>query len=299
MLKDVDETSIYRPGNEAKGNSDMKITYFGKSDKGKLRKANEDFFACQKLSNSEYLFVVADGMGGHQAGDVASRLGTTTFVRRFRELREVKTEMTQALKLSITEANNAILQKASDDLKKRGMGTTFSAVAVTNMKAYFVHVGDSRIYIIRNNQILRLTTDHTFVEKMVEEGRLTEDEARDHPQKNILYMSLGARQSFSPEISESFDLKEGDIFILCSDGLNNMVPDDYIKDYVMEHPPKKAVEKLIKLANDNGGIDNITLLVARIEDRRSSEKTEPIKIVKKRSKIASFFLNLYRRKNEC
>jgi protein phosphatase len=269
----------------------MKITYYGKSDKGKLRRTNEDFFTCQKVNNNEYLFVVADGMGGHQAGDVASKMGTLTFLRRYRELREVKTPMPDVLKESITKANEAILKKATSDLKKRGMGTTFSAVAAVNMKAYIVHVGDSRIYLIRDNEISRLTTDHTFVEKMVEEGRLTEDEARDHPQKNILYMSLGARQSFSPEVSNSYDLHKGDILILCSDGLNNMVTEEQIKKHALSYPPRKAVDKLVKMANDNGGIDNITLVMVVVGDckSKSSEKTEPIKILKKRGKIASFF----------
>ncbi|MDQ1353717.1 MAG: family protein phosphatase [Acidobacteriota bacterium] len=273
----------------------MKLIYAGKSDKGKLRKANEDFFACQKINSDEYLFVVADGMGGHQAGDVASKLGTETFVHRYYELREANTPIPEALKESISRANEEILEKATADLKKRGMGTTFSAVVLTDMKAHIVHVGDSRIYITRDNEIVRLTTDHTFVEKMVEEGRLTEEEARDHPQKNILYMSLGARQSFAPELSESFNLKKGDILVLCSDGLNNMVTDDQIKEFVTSHPPQKAVEKLIKLANENGGLDNITLLVILVDGYKikSSEKTEPIKIVKQRGKIASFFAKLF------
>lgn len=273
----------------------MKLNYAGKSDKGKLRKANEDFFACQQISDDEYLFVVADGMGGHQAGDVASKLGTVTFVHRYNELREANTPIPEALRESISRANEEILEKATADLKKRGMGTTFSAVVLTDMKAHIVHVGDSRIYITRDNEIVRLTTDHTFVEKMVEEGRLTEEEARDHPQKNILYMSLGARQSFVPELSESFNLKKGDILVLCSDGLNNMVTDAQIKEFVTNHPPQKAVEKLVKLANENGGIDNITLLVILVDGykHKSSEKTEPIKIVKQRGKIASFFSRLF------
>jgi len=276
----------------------MKLIYAGKSDKGKLRKANEDFFACQKIEKidgDEYLFVVADGMGGHQAGDVASKLGTVTFVHRYGELREANTPIPEALRESISRANEEILEKATADLKKRGMGTTFSAVVLTDMKAHIVHVGDSRIYITRDNEIVRLTTDHTFVEKMVEEGRLTQEEARDHPQKNILYMSLGARQSFVPEVSESFNLKKGDILVLCSDGLNNMVTDAQIKEYVTNHPPQKAVEKLIKLANENGGIDNITLLVILVDGYKpkSSEKTEPIKIVKQRGKIPSFFSKLF------
>ncbi|MCX6584657.1 MAG: Stp1/IreP family PP2C-type Ser/Thr phosphatase [Candidatus Aminicenantes bacterium] len=273
----------------------MKLIYAGKSDKGKLRKANEDFFACQKINDEEYLFVVADGMGGHQAGDVASKLGTETFVHRYNELRETNTPIPEALKESISRANEEILEKATADLKKRGMGTTFSAVVLADMKAHIVHVGDSRIYITRDDEIVRLTTDHTFVEKMVEEGRLTQEEARDHPQKNILYMSLGARQSFVPEVSESFNLKKGDILALCSDGLNNMVTDAQIKEYITNHPPQKAVEKLIKLANENGGIDNITLLVILVDGYKpkSSEKTEPIKIVKQRGKIASFFSKLF------
>jgi protein phosphatase len=273
----------------------MKLIYAGKSDKGRLRKANEDFFVCQKISDDEYLFVVADGMGGHQAGDVASKLGTETFVHRYVELREKSTPIPEALKESISRANEEILEKATEDLKKRGMGTTFSAVVLADMKAHIVHVGDSRIYITRDNELVRLTTDHTFVEKMVEEGRLTQEEARDHPQKNILYMSLGTRQSFAPEVSESFNLKKGDILVLCSDGLNNMATDAQIKEYVTNHPPQKAVEKLIKLANENGGIDNITLVVILVDGYKpkSSEKTEPIKIVKQRGKIASFFSKLF------
>ena len=272
----------------------MKLTFYGKSDRGKLRQANEDYFACEKISSNEYIFIVADGMGGHQAGDVASKLGTLNFVHHYKELREKEIPMLDSLKESIVKANDSILQKALADLKKRGMGTTFSAIAVADMKGYIVHVGDSRIYIVRNNEILRLTTDHTFVEKMVEEGRLTDEEAREHPQKNILYMSLGARQSFSPEISERFDLNEDDRFILCSDGLNNMVPDNVIKEYVTAHSPQKAVEQLIIKANDNGGLDNITLVVVHVDESKNSDDTEPIKIVKKKGKIASFFTK-YRR----
>lgn len=273
----------------------MKLIYAGKSDKGKLRRANEDFFACEKINNEEYLFVVADGMGGHQAGDVASKLGTLTFVRHYIELREKKMPIQEALRDSIARANDEILEKATEDLQKRGMGTTFSAAVLADMTAHIVHVGDSRIYIARGNDIVRVTTDHTFVEKMVEEGRLTEEEARDHPQKNILYMSLGARQSFAPEISESFNLKDKDTLVLCSDGLNNMVTDAEIKEYIADYPPKKAVEKLIKLANENGGIDNITLLVIRVDDQgiKRSEKTEPIKIIAKKRTFRSFFSILF------
>ncbi len=266
----------------------MKIRFFGNTDKGRLRKGNEDFFAHDKLAENDYLFVVADGMGGHQAGQVASKVGTLTFVQQYAQLR-AQESIPDALNKSMYEANAAILAKATSDLDKRGMGTTFSALAIKDMQGCIAHVGDSRVYLVRNNAISRLTTDHTFVEKMVEEGKLSDEEAREHPQRNILYMSLGARQSFDPEFTEMFKVNEGDIYVLCSDGLNNMVKDEDIKEYAMSYPPKDAVDKLIALANQNGGTDNITVQVVQLEDSLSTTKTEPIKIIKKRSKLASFF----------
>ena len=271
----------------------MKINYFGKSDKGLIRSANEDYLAGEKIGSDEYLFVVADGMGGHRAGDVASKLGTSTFVSQYKHLRKKKNPVIESVNLSLERANSAILEKAAADPRKRGMGTTFSAVVISDMKAYIAHVGDSRIYLIRNDILLRLTTDHTFVGKMVEEGRITEDEARDHPQKNILYMSLGARQTFEPELNKNFDVQEGDIFIMCSDGLNNMVPDDVIKEYVLSYDFKESVEELIKLANENGGTDNITLQVIHVDKNKKPEKTEPIAIVGGQNKIFAFIKKLF------
>lgn len=279
----------------------MRIDYFGKSDKGKVRRANEDFFAVEKIKEDEYLFVVADGMGGHRAGDVASKLGTQNFVRHYKKLRRKKYSIMDAMNQALEKANNMILAKSSSDPRKRGMGTTFSAVVISSMNAYIVHVGDSRIYLIRDDEIIQLTTDHTFVGKMVEEGRITEDEARDHPQKNILYMSLGARKSFEPEIKKHLEIHESDIFIICSDGLNNMVSDSTIKEYVLSYDTCEAVEELIKLANDNGGTDNITLLVTHVEKNKEPEKTEPIPVVKEKINIISFLKNILkknRRKNE-
>jgi PPM family protein phosphatase len=273
----------------------MKIDFCGKSDKGMVRKSNEDYLAYERIRDDEYLFVVADGMGGHRAGDVASRLGTQHFVRQYRKLRKKKNTIMDSMNRSLEKANDVILARASSDPRKRGMGTTFSAVAISNFNAHIVHVGDSRIYLIRDDEMTQLTTDHTFVGKMVEEGRITEDEARDHPQKNILYMSLGARKAFEPEVKTQIELREGDIFIMCSDGLNNMVSDGTIKEYVLSYSVKDAVEQLIKLANDNGGTDNITLQVINIEKNRKPEKTEPIPIVQNEGLISSFFKKLFKR----
>jgi len=272
----------------------MRIDYFGSSDRGRVRKTNEDFFASERIKENEYLFVVADGMGGHRAGDVASRLGTQHFVRQYKKLRNKKNPIMDSMNQALEKANNLILAKAATDPRKRGMGTTFSAVVISGMNAYIVHVGDSRIYLIRGDEIIKLTTDHTFVGKMLEEGRITEDEARDHPQKNILYMSLGARKTFEPEIKKQLDIEESDIFMMCSDGLNNMVSDNTIKEYLLSFNTHEAVEELIKLANDNGGTDNITIQVIHVEKTREPAKTEPIPIVKEKFKIASFIKKLFK-----
>jgi serine/threonine protein phosphatase PrpC len=273
----------------------MRIDFFGKTDKGKVRRGNEDFFACEKINPEEYLFLVADGMGGHRAGDVASKLGSQTFIKYYKKLRKKKNSILESMNQAVDRANTYILKKASSDPRKRGMGTTFSAVVIVSLKAYIAHVGDSRIYLIREDKIAQLTTDHTFVGKMVEEGRITQDEARDHPQKNILYMSLGAREAFEPEINEYMGVQEGDIFVMCSDGLNNMVQDSTIKEYVLSYNAKDAVEQLIQLANSNGGTDNITVLVVHVWPNRKEEKTEPIPSIKpeESKKRHSFFKKLF------
>jgi len=263
----------------------MKLFFFGQSDKGRVRKANEDFFAHERVDDDEHLFVVADGMGGHQAGDVASRVGTETFVQSYKTQRVKKKSIIDSMQEAIKTANSTILKKASADPAKRGMGTTFSAMVLGAKHAHIVHVGDSRIYLVRNKEIKRITTDHTFVEKMMEEGRISEEEARNHPQKNILYMSLGARESFSPILIDNYPIKEDDIFVMCSDGLNNMVPDDTIREYSLSYKPKDMVEELINLANVKGGTDNITVQVIQVGGNEDRKKTEPIRIIKGKKSI--------------
>jgi protein phosphatase len=239
----------------------MKIHFYGKSDIGRVRSTNEDCFSSKKISDTEYLFIIADGMGGHQAGEVASKLGTDTFVREYKKSRKKKTGIEESMVHSLKKSNASILKRSLTDPMKRGMGTTFTAMVIADKKATIVHVGDSRIYLIRGNKIKKITTDHTFVEKMLLEGRINEQEARDHPQKNILYQSLGAREIFSPEIIRDTEIKRGDIITMCSDGLNNMVDDQEIKKYAQQHDPEDAVNELIRRANEKGGNDNITVQI--------------------------------------
>ena len=242
----------------------MKITAHGDSHIGRIRQANEDYFLHEKIRDEEHLFVVADGMGGHQAGDVASRLGTQSFASSYKRLRKQGKPIMEAMNQSLRKANTAILRKAQLDPRKKGMGTTFSGAVVDGDRLNVIHVGDSRIYLIRDGDVRRLTTDQTFVAKMVEDGRITEEEARDHPQKNILYMSLGARDHFTPEIIADIEVKEGDILVMCSDGLSTHVRDDVIRAYAEAYYPAEAVDGLIRRANESGGVDNITVQVVRL-----------------------------------
>ncbi len=272
--------------------------YFGKSDVGRVRKNNEDYYLYKKIDDEEHLFIVADGMGGHQAGDVASSLGTIAFAKSFKKLRSSGESISNALSLALHKANTTILNKAIKEPEKKGMGTTFSALVVQKNKGYIIHIGDSRIYLIRENNIERLTKDHTFVEKMVEEGRITEKEARVHPHRNILYFSLGAKDSLTPQILEGFDVFEKDAFLMCSDGLNTMVEDSSLKEYCLLYTPEKAVNELIDLANSKGGTDNVTIQIIHFGNVSAQDKTEPLNVLDLRDNksylvwigIALFFL---------
>ena len=263
----------------------MDIHFFAKTDVGKIRSANEDYFLSEKVSANEFIFIVADGMGGHQAGDVASKLASDSFSDFYKNSRKKNMAILESMEMAIRNANAMVFEKAATDIKKRGMGTTFSAMIVTDMKAYIAHVGDSRIYLIRKNKLKKLTTDHSFVEKLVEEGRISPEEARDHPQKNVLYMSLGARENLAPEIIDALPLEDGDALVMCSDGLSNMVSDEKLSEIVMENYPEDAANALVKLANSNGGADNITLQIVRIGTLQMLEKTKPIPVARSRRKL--------------
>jgi serine/threonine protein phosphatase PrpC len=263
----------------------MDIYFFAKTDVGKVRSANEDYFLSEKITAKEFLFIVADGMGGHQAGDVASKMASETFSNTYKALRKKNTAVMESMELAIKKANAVVFEKAAADIEKRGMGTTFSAMIIADMKAFIVHVGDSRVYLIRKNKIKKITTDHSFVEKLVEEGRISPEEARDHPQKNVLYMSLGARENLTPEILNAIILENGDALVMCSDGLSNMVTDENLMTIVMDDYPEEAANALVKLANANGGADNITLQIVRMGSLEMLEKTKPIRVAKSRKKI--------------
>lgn len=247
----------------------MEIRYLGATDKGKIRRKNEDFFVAERLGENEYVFAVADGMGGHQAGEVASRLACEKFVECLKKKKFSNPML--FFRTALEEVNKKILEEASKDISKAGMGSTLSVLYIKGNQAYIAHVGDSRIYWITGRKIVQLTVDHSLVEKLVREGALSVEEARYHPKRNVLYQSLGVSEELHPQLVGPIKLRPGDRFVLCSDGLFNNVKDFEIKNTVSKYPLKEALFKMIALANERGGQDNITAIVVEVPSRAESE----------------------------
>jgi protein phosphatase len=250
------------------------------SDVGCVRELNEDSGACIQPDNPELraskgsLILVADGMGGHSAGEVASRLAVDIITRIYYE---DAGDPQSALKKAFREANSEIHKAAEKDESKTGMGTTCTALVLQNGTAISAHVGDSRLYLVRQQAIYLMTEDHSAVMEMVKAGLITIEQARHHPDKNVILRALGSH----PEVEVSswnapLPVRGGDRFVLCSDGLYDLVEDDEIKERVAERDPHSACETLIGLARERGGYDNITVGVIAVE----SEKAQGARRVK-------------------
>jgi protein phosphatase len=248
----------------------MKIRYAAKTDVGMERTHNEDYFS---LIEDEQLFIVADGMGGHASGEVASKMAAETigeFYQRTkdeeatwpykmdRSLSYVENRLVCGVKL----ANLRIFETACRDIRYKGMGTTIVAGMVAGDKIYIGHVGDSRAYRVRNGSIEQLTRDHSLLEDYKEaKPDMTEDEERNFPHKNVITRALGMRETVQVDI-RAHQVEDGDTFVFCSDGLSGMVPDDQVKDIVANAKSlERAVAELVDAANRAGGTDNITTLV--------------------------------------
>jgi len=239
------------------------------SDVGCVRELNEDSGTYIQPDNPELLrskgllIVVADGMGGHSAGEVASRLAVDVVTRAYYE---DGGDARSALEKAFHEANREIHKAAENDASKNGMGTTCTALVLQNGTAISAHVGDSRLYLVREGSIYLMTEDHSAVMEMVKAGLITLEQARHHPEKNVILRAMGSH----PEVEvttwqEPFPVKAGDRFLLCSDGLYDLVEDEEIKRIVMLSAPQTACESLIALAKERGGHDNITVGVVSLK----------------------------------
>ena len=235
-----------------------------KSDIGKARDMNQDCFYVSDLNKDEIkLYIVADGMGGYKGGEIASSLAVKSvknFVfNNFKKSRKDRESILQLLKAAIEYANMIVYEKSKEDSELQDMGTTLDACLIYNNKVFIGHVGDSRVYRIRKNFMRKLTSDHSYVEKLVKEGTITKEEAYNHPKKNMLMKALGCNSLVQPDLICKGFLKD-DILLMCSDGLTNMLRDNEIYNILLKNPDK-PVEALIRNANNLGGHDNITVVI--------------------------------------
>ncbi len=233
---------------------------FSISDIGKNREMNQDYMYTSEnaVGNLPNLFIVADGMGGHKAGEFASHYTVDTIVESIRASKE--TEPICLIREAIQTANAKLIEKSHEDASMSGMGTTVVVVTVINEKAVVANVGDSRMYVI-GKEIVQITRDHSLVEEMVRMGELAKDAAKDHPDKNIITRAVGATENIDVDFFE-VELFPQDYILMCSDGLTNMVEDEDIRTIVhSQRDVAERVEKLVEAANNNGGRDNITVIV--------------------------------------
>lgn len=235
---------------------------FSLTDTGILREMNQDYYFMSEtaVGNLPNLFIVADGMGGHKAGDYASRYSTQRVVASI--ARNPGDQPVTILKEAIEKANELLVVESKEDETKAGMGTTIVAAVIDGQQLYVANVGDSRLYVI-GNTIKQITKDHSLVNEMVRMGEIDESEARMHPDKNIITRAIGAAEHIEVDFFE-VELCSDDVILLCSDGLTNMVSDGEIFDIIKQlDTPQKQVNELVRMANKNGGRDNITAMIVK------------------------------------
>jgi len=242
-----------------------------RTDPGCCREINED---CAQVvyppkGGEGLLLLVADGVGGHAAGEVASRMAVEIIGRAFYRGRAgARERLTRAFQ----RANRAIHRAARQDSHRSGMGTTCVALALQNGLAFCAHAGDSRLYLLREGALYQMTEDHSAVMEMVRRGLILPEEARRHPDKNVILRALGTRPQV--EVSawpEPFPVRPGDRFLLCSDGLHDLVEDTEIRQILLEEAPEPACERLIALARDRGGYDNVTVGIVAVAPETVTE----------------------------
>lgn len=238
---------------------------FATSDVGKAREINEDYFYISYSDDEIQLFILADGMGGYNGGEIASKLAVTSaknyILTNFEKNNSDKEKLVDLVKNSSQYANMVVFEKSREMTELNNMGTTLDICLVYQNKAFISHIGDSRIYRIRKEFMRKLTKDHSYVQQLIDDGKISKEEAVKHPKKNMLMKALGCTPFIEPDAMVRGFVK-GDIILMCSDGLTNMVTEEEIYKIIKENPTD-ATKLLIQRANDLGGKDNITSLIIR------------------------------------
>lgn len=246
--------------------SEIEILHAARTDVGRVRTQNEDAYLAVPEAR---LFAVADGLGGHAGGEVASRIAVRTLSERLGDGRPHGLPDRPAIEGAIGDANAAIRSAAEENRALAGMGTTITALLLAADGAYRIaHVGDSRAYLLRDGELRRLTRDHTYVQEMVERGRLTDEQARLHPRSSMLTRALGIEAGVDVSLYEG-SARPGDRFLLATDGLTGLLPESDLRSFLAdEDSPEELVADLVKAANAAGGTDNITVVVVDVSPFR-------------------------------
>lgn len=242
-----------QPKSKAEENLPAGILSAFRTDVGKVRANNQD---APIVSEKLRLYGVADGMGGHKGGEVASTSARDDLLREL----EGKTPSVAALSGAIEEVNRQIYHQQEHDDALTGMGTTLSVLWMSDNFVYIGHVGDSRVYLLRDGEFKQMTLDHSLVEQLVREGVLTEEEAQNHPMRNIITRAIGTDESVEVYVVVE-ERRKGDLWLACSDGLHGLVDDRQMRDALRQYAPEKAADVLLKAALDAGGRDNVTLVI--------------------------------------
>ena len=236
---------------------------FARTDIGRTREINQDYYYISSPEDEVELYILADGMGGYKGGEIASKLATESakeyIQKEFSKINKNKDEILKLVQNAMEYANNVVFEKSKESEELEGMGTTLEVCLIYNNKIYIGHIGDSRIYRIRNNVIRKLTKDHSYVQQLVEDGKITREEANTHPKKNMLTKALGCTPYVEPDI-RARNMEKNDILLICSDGLTNMVSEEEMAKLVIQEP-QTAANKLVEEANVLGGYDNITVVI--------------------------------------
>src|SRR3989442_8833972 len=239
------------------------------TDVGRKREHNEDNMAyvipkdLQVMARKGALFIVADGMRGHAAGEVASEIAVDTISNVYYQ--DDSDDVAVSLLHAIKPANASIHQRAAENMLRSGMGTTCVAAVLRGNMAYIANVGDSRAYFLRGSQVKQISQDHSWVAEQVRAGLLTEDQARTHAQRNVITRCLGTQAEVDIDVFQE-ELNDGDSLVLCTDGLSGLVSEEELQRIVDQYVPQQSVYHLVERANENGGPDNITAIVARVQE---------------------------------
>lgn len=251
------------------------MQYSAYTNVGRIRNQNEDCYMAEKLTDSISLYTVCDGMGGASAGEIASATACSVFHSAMRTAISSCVEETKALIAKVckqllvngvNEANTAVYTLSQNDPSLEGMGTTLVSLLIVNNTAFFVNVGDSRAYYYMNGNVRQITKDHSYVQYLVDMGMIQPDEAENHPHKNLITRSVGTNAEISPDVYV-MDLRQAQLFLLCSDGLTNMVSEDAIAKVLADDSVdfSHKAERLVAKANSHGGTDNITALLVNTQ----------------------------------